>query len=131
MYPKIVLFDGHCNLCNGAVQFIIKRDKKNEFKFSSLQSEYGQKVLRQKELPSTEFDSFILLEKGVVYQKSEAALKLLDSFSMPWRIFKVFYLIPRGLRDYIYDKVAGNRYKIFGRKDKCMIPTPELKEKFL
>ncbi len=131
MYPKIILFDGQCNLCNAAVQFIIKRDKKDHFRFASLQSEFGQKTLSRLHLSTAEFDSFILLEGDSVFQKSEAVLKLLNSFSFPWRLMKVFWLVPQSIRNYIYDKVASNRYRLFGKRNQCMVPSPELQEKFL
>ncbi len=131
MYPKIVLFDGVCNLCNGAVQFIIRRDKQNLFKFASLQSDFAQKLLKEQGFSTTDFDSIILLENGIIFQKSDAILRLLDSFSLPWKLLKVAYIIPRSFRNNLYDLIAKNRYKIFGKREHCMIPNAEIKEKFL
>ncbi len=131
MNSKIVLFDGYCNLCNGAVQFLIKRDTKGVLKFSSLQSDFAQKLLQEKGLSTNNFSTFIYLHDGAIYQKSDAALLLLDSFSLPWRLLKVGYLLPKKFRNYLYDLIASNRYKLFGKRDQCMVPSESLREKFL
>ncbi len=129
---KIILFDGVCNLCNGAVQFIIKHDKKDIFRFASLQSETGQQLVEERGLDPTEIDSIMLIEPGVAYyRKSTAALQISRDLSGGYRLLKSFLGIPEGLRDSIYDFIARNRYKWFGKKKQCMIPTPELKSKFL
>jgi predicted DCC family thiol-disulfide oxidoreductase YuxK len=128
---NIVLFDGVCNLCNGLVRFIIKRDRTGKFKFASLQSEIGQQCLKRFGLAKNEFESFILIRGDQYYLKSAAALKMLRELSSIWKAFYVFIIIPRPVRDFLYDLVAKSRYKIFGKKDVCMVPTPELKERFL
>ncbi|MDF1546177.1 MAG: thiol-disulfide oxidoreductase DCC family protein [Bacteroidales bacterium] len=130
-YSNIVLFDGVCNLCNGGVQFIIKRDKKNIFKFAALQSEFGQAQLVKYKLDTSSFDSFILIKNEAIFQKSTAALKIAKELKSGWQFFYVFIIIPAFIRDWLYDRVAKNRYRMFGKKDSCMIPTPELKAKFL
>src|SRR5687768_16318256 len=128
---SIILFDGICNVCNGAVQFIVKRDKKNHFRFASLQSPEGQKLLAQHELPVNDFNSFVLVENGIVYTRSLAALKIAKYLSGLWSLLYGFIIVPKFIRDSIYDLFAKNRYKWFGKKDSCMIPTPEIMAKFL
>lgn len=128
---NIVLFDGVCNLCNGLVRFIIKRDRNGKFKFASLQSEIGQQWLLRFGLAKNEFESFVLIEGDKYYVKSAAALKMLRELGGIWKAFYVFILVPRPVRDFMYDLIAKSRYKIFGKRNICMIPTPELKERFL
>lgn len=129
---KIILFDGICNLCNGAIQFIIKRDKKDVFRYAALQSELGEQLTGERGIDTTKVDSFILIEPGMAYFiKSDAALEIANDFGGLWGLFQVFKWIPSSIRNVIYDFVARNRYKWFGRKDQCMIPTPELQAKFL
>jgi predicted DCC family thiol-disulfide oxidoreductase YuxK len=128
---NIVLFDGVCNLCNGLVRFIIKRDRNGKFKFASLQSEIGQQWLLRFGLAKNEFESFVLIEGDKYYVKSAAALIMLRGLGGIWKVFYVFILVPRPVRDFIYDLIAKSRYRIFGKKNICMIPTPELKERFL
>jgi predicted DCC family thiol-disulfide oxidoreductase YuxK len=128
---NIVLFDGVCNLCNGLVRFIIKRDRNGKFKFASLQSEIGQQWLLRFGLAKNEFESFVLIEGDKYYVKSAAALIMLRGLGGIWKVFYVFILVPRPVRDFMYDLIAKSRYKIFGKRNICMIPTPELKERFL
>lgn len=129
---KIVLFDGVCNLCNGAVTFIIERDKKDIFRFASLQSEIGKELVAERGLDPEELDSIILIDPGVAYyRKSTAALEISRELSGGYSLLKNFLFIPENLRDGVYNFVANNRYKWYGKKESCMIPTPELKSKFL
>ncbi|WP_405246560.1 thiol-disulfide oxidoreductase DCC family protein [Cellulophaga sp. Asnod2-G02] len=129
---KIVLFDGVCNLCNSSIHTIIKYDKKDEFRFASIQSEIGQKLAKERHIDTTLVDSIILIEPGIAYYtKSTAALLIGKSFGGLWSILAIFEWIPEKFRDTIYDYVANNRYKWYGKKDACMIPTAELKAKFL
>ena len=129
---KIVLFDGVCNLCNEAVQRIIKHDKKDVFRFASLQSDLGKKLVEERGLDPEEIDSIILIEPGVAYyRKSTAALEISRDLSGGYSLLKNFLYIPEVFRDWVYDLIASNRYKWFGKKEQCMIPTPELKAKFL
>ncbi|MGB5820050.1 MAG: thiol-disulfide oxidoreductase DCC family protein [Saonia sp.] len=129
---KIILFDGVCNLCNGAITFIIKRDKKDVFRYAALQSEIGEQLVKERNIDTTKVDSFILIEPGVAYYtKSTAALKIGQTFGGAWKLLAAFEWVPRVIRDWCYDIVAKNRYRWFGRKDACMIPTPELRAKFL
>tara|TARA_R110001583_G_scaffold135293_1_gene287056 strand:- start:195 stop:596 length:402 start_codon:yes stop_codon:yes gene_type:complete len=132
MNKKIILFDGVCNLCNRSVQFVIKHDKKDEFRFATLQGEIGKQLVRERHIDTDTVDSIILIEPGIAYYtKSTAALKIGASFGGAWKLLNVLNLIPSSLSDIVYDFVARNRYKWYGKKDACMIPTPELKAKFL
>ena len=129
---KIILFDGVCNLCNNAVNFIIEHDKKDVFRFASLQSQIGQKLTSERGIDPDELDSIVLIEPGVAYyKKSTAALEISKELSGGYSMLQYFSFLPEGLRDGVYDLIANNRYKWFGKKDSCMIPTPELKAKFL
>ncbi|WP_343329911.1 thiol-disulfide oxidoreductase DCC family protein [Polaribacter staleyi] len=129
---KIILFDGVCNLCNDAVLKVIKYDTKNVFLFTALQSENGKKIIKQLGIDISKIDSIILYEPGVSYDiKSTAALKIMYAFGGIWTLSQIFIVLPEGFRNYVYDYIAKNRYKWFGKKESCMIPTPELKEKFL
>jgi predicted DCC family thiol-disulfide oxidoreductase YuxK len=127
----LILFDGVCNLCNGSVQFVIKHDKESKFLFASLQSDKGQEILKHLGLKTDNFDSFILLDKGKIYTKSSGVLKEAAILGGWFKIFTIFYLVPTFIRDLFYSFVAKNRYRFFGKKDSCMIPTPELKARFL
>ena len=126
---RIIFFDGVCNLCNGAVQFIIKRDPKAKFKFAPLQSTQAEQILTE-ELRDT-LDSIVFYDKGKEYTKSTAALHIAKELSGPWRLFLVFKILPKRFRDWVYDLIAKKRYKWFGKRDSCMLPTPELKNRFL
>ena len=129
---KIILFDGVCNLCNGAIQFIIKNDRKDVFRYAALQSAIGKKLLEERNIDVAKIDSIILIEPGVAYyDKSDAALHIGKNLKGYGSISSILYLIPSGLRDIVYDFIARNRYKWYGKKEYCMIPTPELKTKFL
>lgn len=127
----VVLFDGVCNLCNGSVQFIIKRDVKQIFKFASLQSTYAKDQLIKFGLPPLGLYSVMVIENGELYQRSDAVLRILANLGGFWYVLSGFKIIPRLLRDALYDAVAKNRYRFFGKKDQCMIPTPELKTRFI
>lgn len=129
---KIVLFDGVCNLCNGAIQFIIKRDKEDKFRFAALQSEIGQKLVSERRIDTSKVDSIILIDPGVAYYiKSEAALEIGTDLKGYRTLSKTLSLIPSSLSNIVYDLIARYRYAWFGKKEACMIPTPELQAKFL
>lgn len=131
-HKKIILFDGVCNLCNNFVNKIIEKDTKNVFVFASLESEIGKKITQHLNIDTSIMESIILYEPGVSYDfKSTAALKIMNEFGGVWWLTQIGYILPQTIRDGIYDIVAKNRYKWFGKKDSCMIPTPELKAKFL
>ncbi len=128
---KIILFDGVCNLCNGFVQFVLKIDTHKIFLFSSLQSEFGQNVLKRNLLSSTELTSVILLDKHKIYKKSEAVLQLFRLLGGFWSVLYLLIIIPSPIRDWVYTKIAQNRYSWFGKKESCWLPTPELKSRFI
>lgn len=129
---EIILFDGLCNLCNGAVLFIIKRDRDDVFRFVSLQSDLGKEIIRYIGADVSKTDSIVWYKPGeAYYYKSDAALKIINRFGGFWGLLNLFKIIPAFLRDAIYDWVAKNRYRWFGKQESCMVPTPELQEKFL
>lgn len=129
---KVILFDGICNLCNNSVTKAIKHDAKNTFLFASIQSETGQKIINHLKIDTSKTDSIILYEPGVSYDlKSTAALKVMNDFGGFWQLTKLLWIFPESFRDFVYDYIAKNRYKWFGQKESCIIPTPELKAKFL
>ena len=127
----VILFDGLCNLCEGSVQFVLRHDKKKQFVFASLQSRVAEKLL----LPFTENlakpDSFLLLENGHMYTRSTAALRVCRRLNGFFPLLYGFIIIPRFIRDAVYKLIAANRYKWFGKKEACWIPTPELSARFL
>lgn len=128
---KIILFDGVCNLCNNSVVFIIKRDKKDLFRFTAIQSEPGQKLVRKHQIDTSKLDSILLIENDSFFSKSTAALKIARHLKGGYPLLYAFMILPGFFRNWIYDIIAKNRYKWFGKKESCMIPTPELKKKFL
>ena len=129
---KIILFDGVCNLCNSSVLFVIRRDKKDLYRFAPLQSELGSRFIASRGIDPTKTDSIILFEPGVAfYTKSSAALKIAQGFGGGWRLLALFEWIPSVISDFFYDIIARNRYRWFGKRDACMVPTPDLQAKFL
>ena len=134
MAPKpelILLFDGVCNLCNNSVQFILKRDKKRQFVFGSLQGEAGQALLKKFNLPKENFHTFVLIEGDRVYTRSTAALRIAKHLGRGWQVVYGLVIIPRPLRDAVYGWISKNRYKWFGKSDTCRLPSPEEKALFL
>ncbi len=124
----IVLFDGHCNLCNGAVQWIIKRDRRDRFRFASLQSGFAAAALS--DLPNLP-DSVVLMHKATIRTRSAAAIGIARGLGFPWSLAGAFWIIPAPIRDWLYTWVARNRYRWFGKQDACMVPTKQLRERFL
>lgn len=127
----LVLFDGVCNLCDNSVQFVIRHDPQAKFLFASLQSETGQSILKHFNLNLTDFNSFILLDKGEIYLKTSAILRGASLLGGWWNLMKIFFLVPTSIRDFFYSFVAKNRYRFFGKKEFCMLPSAELKSRFL
>lgn len=127
----IILFDGVCNFCNSAVNFTIKRNSKSDIVFAPLQSEAGRKLLKQYNLPSEDMQSFIFIEDGKAYKQSTAALKVCRHLSGLWPLCYGFIIVPEFIRDGIYNWIAKNRYKWFGVREQCMIPSPDVKARFL
>jgi predicted DCC family thiol-disulfide oxidoreductase YuxK len=127
----VILFDGVCNFCNGAINFVLKHDRKGIFRFAALQSQAGQKLLKQYHLSTNDFESFILIDDGQVYKKSSASLRVLNKLPWYWKEIQILKIIPRIFSDAIYDFIAKHRYKWFGKKEQCMVPTPEIRSRFL
>lgn len=127
----IILFDGVCNFCNGSVNFIIERDPEAYFKFAPLQSEIGQKLLQENGVDKTVTDSVVLIEDGKVYTRTTAALKIAKRLSGYWSYFYGFIVVPSFFRDIFYKLFAQYRYKMFGKTDACMLPSPEVRARFL
>ena len=127
----VILFDGICNLCNGFVQFVIKRDKKKNFLFGALQGEGARQLLSSFDFPDENLTTIVLVEDSNIYTQSDAVLKIFKRLGGFWKFFSIFIFIPRPIRDWIYRLIAKYRYSIFGKRKECMIPTPELKSRFL
>jgi len=127
----IVLFDGVCNLCNGFVQFAIKHDKRAKLKFASIQSDAAQNLLAKHDRANQPLKTVILIEGDKLYEKSSAGLRILRHFGGAWQLFYILMIFPKFIRDIVYNFIANNRYKWFGKKNECWIPTPELKSRFL
>jgi predicted DCC family thiol-disulfide oxidoreductase YuxK len=128
---QVVLFDGVCNFCNHSINFVIKRDRKNLLKFAALQSEAGLQLMEQYGLSATNLQSFIFIEKGKAFDKSTAALKVCKYLGAAWPLCYGFIIVPKVIRDGLYNFVAKNRYKWFGKQNECMVPTPAVRAKFL
>lgn len=128
---KVILFDGVCNLCNSSIIFVIKHDPKDLFRFAPLQSDLGKSLIKKHHIDPTQVDSIILVDQEKAYIKSSAALRIARHLSGGYSLLSIFLIFPAFLRNVFYDYIARNRYKWYGKKDSCMIPTPELKAKFL
>jgi predicted DCC family thiol-disulfide oxidoreductase YuxK len=131
LHQPIILFDGVCNFCNGAVNFTIKRDKQKQIRFAALQSEAGRQLVRQYGLPADDMRSFLFIENGKVYNRSTAALKVCRYLKGLWPLCYGLIVIPAFIRNGIYDWIARNRYKWFGERHECMVPTPDVRARFL
>ena len=127
----VILFDGVCNLCTASVQYVIKHDTKHIFRFTSLQSDYGKKVLADFDLTANDQNSFILFSNNKIYDRSTAALMVAKKLKRPVSLLYAFMIVPKFIRDFVYGFIAKNRYKWFGKKAACWLPTPELKELFI
>lgn len=127
----IILFDGICNLCNNVVQFVIKRDPECYFSFASLQSDFSRDLLSKMDAPQGDVSSILLIEKGKVYHKSTAALRISRHLNRGWKAAVILYLIPPFIRDAIYSFIARHRYRWFGKRNECMTPNPSIKKRFL
>ncbi|ANF98712.1 thiol-disulfide oxidoreductase DCC [Paenibacillus bovis] len=127
----IVLVDGVCHFCQGATKFIIKRDPKGIFHFASIQSEVGQKLMQKGGLRTDTMDTFVLIEKGQFYTRSTAALRIARRLRYAWPLLYAFIVVPKVLRNSVYNLIARNRYRWFGKSDQCMLPTPEIRERFI
>ncbi|WP_456426834.1 thiol-disulfide oxidoreductase DCC family protein [Rhodocaloribacter sp.] len=130
-HHAFVLFDGVCNLCNGSVNFIIDRDPNGYFRFASLQSEEAEAILRRAGISGASLESIVLVEGERVYRRSDAVLRIARKLKGGWPALALFSFVPRPIRDWVYDWIARNRYRWFGKRDTCRIPTPELRSRFL
>lgn len=128
---KVILFDGVCNLCNGAIIFVIKRDPNDVFRFAALQEEPGNSLLREYAIDPAETDSIVLIENNRAFTKSTAALRIARHLKGAYPLLYALMIVPKPIRNWVYDYIAKNRYRWYGKKDSCMIPTPELRGKFL
>lgn len=126
----VILFDGVCNLCNSSVQFVIKHDPKKQFRFASIQGDYGQQVLKQFHLPPNALNSFILFKDKQIFTHSTGALMVAKQLSGAWPLLYAFIIVPAFIRNAVYQFIANNRYKWFGKKESCAIPSPELRSLF-
>ena len=127
----VVLFDGICNLCNGSVRFVIERDPHKHFQFAPLQSETATTLIGRTADPLAMPDSIVLVDDGRLYVRSTAALRIARRLRFPWPLLWVFMVVPRPLRDWVYDVIARHRYGWFGKRDTCMVPTKEIRDRFL
>lgn len=127
----VMLFDGVCNLCSGWVRFAIARDPRARLRFAAVQSPLGQAFLDRQGLPSDEYESFYFVEDGIVYEKSTGWFRMVRHLRWPWPWFRALAIFPRGLRDFLYDRIARNRYRWFGRREACLVPTPEIAARFV
>lgn len=127
----IILFDGVCNFCDRSVQFVLRRDKKAYFNFASLQSEIGQELLEKYKIPKDKFESLVLIENDKAYLFSTGALRIARKLNGAWPILYGFIIIPSFIRNFFYKLIANNRYRLFGKKEECMIPSPEWRSRFL
>ena len=129
--PNLILFDGVCNLCNASVQFVIRHDRAGKFRFAAIQSEIGREIFQRHGLDPAKLQTFVFITDGRIFLRSDAAIEVVARFGGAWKLLRVLSLVPRSLRDAIYSFIAQNRYRWFGRQEVCMIPTPEIKERFL
>ena len=127
----LVLYDGTCGLCNRSVQLILRHDRRGRFRFAALQSDLGRALLARHGLAVDALDTVVLVEDGRAWTKSAAALRIARGMDRPWPLLRVLGIVPRPVRDFFYDRLANNRYRIFGRVDACMLPPPEVRARFL
>ena len=127
----VILFDGVCNVCSSSVLFTIKRDARSKLKFASLQSGFGVQQMKNFNLPPSSLNSVLFIYKGQLFQKSNAALEIARHLDGMWPVLYAFKIVPVIIRDFIYDWIARNRYRWFGKKDECMIPTPDVRARFI
>ncbi len=127
----ILLYDGVCNFCNKTVQFIIQHDKKGLIHFASLQSTFGQQKTKEAQLPTQDLKSLLFIDKGQIYSRSSGALRISKYLNGAWKLLYVFIIIPKPFRDIIYNFIAKNRYKWFGKTEECILPSPDIRSRFL
>lgn len=128
---QIIIFDGVCNFCNSAVNFILKMDKAELFQFTPMQSNFAKTLVMEYEIPSKDFDTILLIKDNIIFAGSEAALEITKGLSGYWFLFVVFRILPIKFRDYFYKLFAKNRYRLFGKRDVCMVPPVNQKSRFI
>jgi len=129
--PIVLLIDGHCNMCHGLAKFVVGRDKRAVFRFASLQSELGRRLLKEGAMPEDALETFVMVDNGKYYTKSTAALRIGRKLGWPWSVAYPAIVVPRFVRDRVYRFVARRRYRWFGRSESCLLPTPEMRSRFL
>jgi predicted DCC family thiol-disulfide oxidoreductase YuxK len=127
----VIIFDGICRFCSGAVSFIIKRDPRGLFAFTPMQSDIAQKLMETHADAELGSDTILLIKDGVCYVRTDAALEIAKDLSGLWFLFRVFKVVPRAVRDYIYRVFSRHRYSLFGKRESCMIPTADIRSRFL
>ena len=128
---NLILFDGVCNLCSAVVQFVIRHDPAAKFRFAAIQSRVGEEIFESHGLDPADLQTFVFIADGRMFLRSDAAIEVVSRFGGAWSLLRVFRLVPKALRDSIYSLIARNRYRWFGRKEVCMVPTAEIQERFL
>ncbi len=131
MEPAVILFDGVCNFCNAGVNFVIRHDKRDRFRFAPLQSPVAAALLEKAGLDQGKMDTFVLLDEGAVYVKSGAGLRVLKQLGFPWSMAWILIILPKPLRDAMYNWIVRNRYRWFGKREECMVPDAQVRRKFL
>ena len=126
-----IIFDGVCVLCNGWVKFVLRFDRRENFHFVIAQSELGEEIYAQLGLKSYDYDTFIIVKNGEMFTKLDGVFALMSGIGWPWKILSIGKILPKPLKDWMYDRVAKNRYALFGKRDTCMMPTPEVKARFI
>ncbi|QTH45932.1 thiol-disulfide oxidoreductase DCC family protein [Cohnella sp. LGH] len=129
--PIVLLIDGHCNMCHGLAKFVVGRDKRAVFRFASLQSELGRRLLKEGGMPEDALETFVMVDNGKYYTKSTAALRIGRKLGWPWSVAYPAIVVPRFVRDRVYRFVARRRYRWFGRSESCLLPTPDMRSRFL
>lgn len=129
--PIVLLIDGHCNMCHGLAKFVVGRDKRAVFRFASLQSELGRRLLKEGAMPEDALETFVMVDNGKYYTKSTAALRIGRKLGWPWSVAYPAIVVPRFVRDRVYRFVARRRYRWFGRSESCLLPTPDMRSRFL
>jgi predicted DCC family thiol-disulfide oxidoreductase YuxK len=127
----VVLYDGTCGLCSRSVQLVLRHDRRGRFRFAALQSEVGRALLAQHGLPADALDTVVLVDGGRAWTRSRAALRIAGMMDAPWPLLRALRIVPRPVADFVYDRVANNRYRIWGRADACLLPPPEVRARFL
>lgn len=131
MKTQVVIFDGICNFCNSSVNFIIARDPECKFSFAPMQSASAKALIKQYGIENPDLDTFLLIKNGKLYQRTDAALEIAKDLKGHWKYLRVFLVVPAPLRDIFYRLLAKNRYRLFGKREVCMVPTPEIRQRFL